>query len=200
MGGQMDTRELFLLMVQIVPNNLKEQSFLLNSVVHGPWTRFLVGLLLHCQFHGGHRPDLYTQLLLKTSRHSDPGAFTHGNQKLRQMVQIGGVEYFFASEAVTQLLMMGIKDCWVLWVHEPLPAQVRSKEVVGMGVEVSTPIPLLQDTHKRASLFWKHAGKKEKSFFLDQKESSQLLSRHLKTHLLRTYGPTPPGALISDTI
>lgn len=109
-------------------------------------------------FMEDHRPDLYTQLLLKTSRciySWEPEAEADGLDRW------GRILFCFWS-TVAQLLMMGIKDCWVLWVHQPLYAQVRSKEVVGMGVEVSTPIPLLQDTHKRASLFWKHAGKKRK--------------------------------------
>lgn len=87
--------------------------------------------------------------------------------------------------------MMWTKDYWVLGVPQLTPAQVRSKYVVKMGVEVVASVVLLQDADQRASLFWKHAGKKEKSFSLYQKQSSQLLSLQRKTSLLRACGPSP---------
>lgn len=63
MGGQMDTRELPLLMGQIIPCDAKEQGFLLTGDV--PWTRFPGFSSYPANFMEDHRPASHTRLLLE---------------------------------------------------------------------------------------------------------------------------------------
>lgn len=163
-------------MVQTVPGNLKEQSFLLTSVARVPWTRLLVGLLLYCQLRGGPQdcftypvtswnwPLFWCRYIYPWEPEAEDSSwillYTH---EANGSDRCGRIYIYLLWSTVTQLPMIWIKDCWVLWVRQPCPAHLKNQVSGGNGCggfHPNTPPP---EHRPEVSLFWKHAEKEKKN-------------------------------------